>query len=192
MAQETACELTERGETVQRLWDYVSEGESSLRLIPLVVRKIITTEAWKERVHRGRVFQNSSFVEFITAKPLSGCGWPLDKVEALIKDDPEVLTLWREATVGGQGARTDLQHHDNVMKLGQGNSRAYTLTRLKREAPELHEAVCRGELSANAAAIQAGFRKRLSPLEQIARLVPKLSPLERDELVRLLLREAAE
>lgn len=91
------------------------------------------------RVHRGRVFQNSSFVEFITAKPLSGCGWPLDKVEALIKDDPEVLTLWREATVGGQGARNDLQHRCITTKLDADRGKAYTLTRLKREAPELHQ-----------------------------------------------------
>jgi len=32
--------------------------------------------------------------------PLAGCGWPPEKVEALIKDDVETLALWREATVG--------------------------------------------------------------------------------------------
>jgi hypothetical protein len=29
--------------------------------------------------------------------PLRGCGWPLAKVEALIKDDPETLAMWRKA-----------------------------------------------------------------------------------------------
>jgi hypothetical protein len=40
-----------------------------------------------------------------------------------------------------------------------GNSRAYTLDRLKRERPDLFERVARKELSANAAAIEAGFRR---------------------------------
>jgi len=52
--------------------------------------------------------------------------------------------------------------HDNVISSEQGNSRAYTLTRLKREAPELFKRVVDGELSANAAAIEAGFRKKLT------------------------------
>jgi hypothetical protein len=121
--------------------------------------------------------QNSSFVEFITAKPLSGCGWPLDKVAALIKDNPGVLTLWREATTRPVGTNqyAEGSHNVTTLKAQRGNSVAYTLTRLKREAPELHQAVCRGEMSANAAAIQAGFRKRLTPLEQLQRLLPKLS-----------------
>jgi hypothetical protein len=46
-----------------------------------------------------------------------------------------------------------------------------------------------GDLSANAAAIEAGFRKVRTPLEQIMRLLPKLTPDERrkvhDELRRL-------
>jgi len=68
-----------------------------------------------------------------------------------------VLTLWRTAAVGGQGARNDLQHRDNVTKLDRGNSKAYTLARLASEAPGLHAEVCAGKLSANAAAIKAGF-----------------------------------
>ncbi len=41
----------------------------------------------------------------------------------------------------------------------QGNSVDYTIRRLKRDAPELAQQVIRGELSANAAAIKAGFRQ---------------------------------
>jgi hypothetical protein len=46
----------------------------------------------------------------------------------------------------------------NQLSASKGNSKAYTLSRLKRESPELFAAVCDGELSANAAAIKAGFR----------------------------------
>jgi hypothetical protein len=38
----------------------------------------------------------------------------------------------------------------------RGNSRAHTVSRLRREAPELYEEVRAGRISANAAAIQAG------------------------------------
>jgi hypothetical protein len=46
------------------------------------------------------------------------------------------------------------------MKSEQGNSRAYTLNRLKREARELFERVVDGDLSANAAAISIPARRR--------------------------------
>lgn len=41
-----------------------------------------------------------------------------------------------------------------------GTSAAYTMWRLKRDSPELHARVLRGELSPNGAAIVAGFRTR--------------------------------
>jgi hypothetical protein len=43
----------------------------------------------------------------------------------------------------------------------QGNSASYTLARLKRDNPALAQRVVVGELSAHAAAIEAGFRKRV-------------------------------
>jgi hypothetical protein len=64
----------------------------------------------------------------------------------------------------------------------RGNRRAYTLDRLKRNNPELFAKVVNGELSANAAAIEAGFRKKLSALEQIRKLIPKLTAEDCDFL----------
>jgi hypothetical protein len=67
--------------------------------------------------------------------PLAGCGWPPEKVEALIKDDPKVLALWREATTAAKHRHDDT---DNVrIKPKHGNQRAYTLVRLKRERPDI-------------------------------------------------------
>jgi hypothetical protein len=63
-----------------------------------------------------------------------------------------VLALWREAVTGKAG--------DNQYSVGNkvtdlerrtGNSCAYTLSRLKREAPALFRRVAAGELSAKAA-----------------------------------------
>ena len=62
-----------------------------------------------------------------------------------VRDDPEILALWEEATTAEQGA-----HHDNVMmKAQQGSARGYTLKRLKREQPELFEQVKQKRLSAH-------------------------------------------
>jgi hypothetical protein len=43
----------------------------------------------------------------------------------------------------------------------RGTSETYTVARLKRDNPELAQKVINGELSPNAAAIQAGFRKKM-------------------------------
>jgi len=67
----------------------------------------------------------------------------------------------------------DHLHQDNNIMVPpvkqHGTSREYTLRRLKRDAPELAEMVLNGELSANAAAIEAGFRKRATPLVECVR-----------------------
>ncbi len=52
-------------------------------------------------------------------------------------------------------------HHDIVMmKVSQGNSRAYTLARLKRERPDLFQRVKAKAITANAAAIETGYAFR--------------------------------
>lgn len=76
---------------------------------------------------------------------------------------------------------------DNItIKSERGTSKAYTLDRLSRESPGLYEAVCRNEMSANRAAIEAGFRKPPNPLAQIKKLLPKLTPEERRALKDML------
>lgn len=178
--------LSDKGVLVDALWHAVDDVTGNLANVPGLVRRVLETEAWRKRSHRGRLFEHARFLDFITSKPLAGCGWPPEKVEALIRDDAETLTLWRSATQIGAGARTDL--HNNVMTVErqEGNSRSYTLSRLKRESPALFEKVVAGKLSANAAAIEAGFRKKPTPFEQIQRLIPRLTASEMGRLKRLL------
>jgi hypothetical protein len=49
---------------------------------------------------------------------------------------------------------------NDVTFSGRGNSAIYTLARLDRDRPDLAAQVRSGRLSANAAAIEAGFRKK--------------------------------
>ena len=65
-----------------------------------------------------------------------------------------------------------------------GTTTAYTLARLDRDRPDLAKQVRAGELTANAAAIEAGWRKKLSGLDQIRRLWAKLNSEERAALLR--------
>jgi hypothetical protein len=60
------------------------------------------------------------------------------------------------------------------------------LRRLNRDRPELAEKVANGELSANAAAIEAGFRKKLAKFEQIVKWLPSLTATERRKLKEML------
>jgi hypothetical protein len=63
----------------------------------------------------------------------------------------------------GRGHKTG----DNITRFTRGTSAAYLVARLKRDAPDLAAKVASGELSANAAAIEAGFRKPPSPLKAL-------------------------
>jgi hypothetical protein len=68
---------------------------------------------------------------------------------------------------------------DNVNLNKGGNARAYILARLDRDGhAELAAKVRAGTMSANAAAIEAGFRKKQTPLERILKLLPNLTRTE--------------
>ena len=64
-----------------------------------------------------------------------------ERIEGLIKHDPEVLVLWREAMVERPGKRSKVDRDiadivSNKDRVQAGNSRSYTVSRLQREAPE--------------------------------------------------------
>jgi hypothetical protein len=110
--------------------------------------------------------------------------------------DPELLPLLREASTGKHGGdrKSEDFKSDNITletpargkkttsngpSLEPGNSRDYILARLKRDHPELAERVVDGDLSANAAAIEAGFRRKATPLDQLTRAWSKATEEER-------------
>ena len=82
----------------------------------------------------------------------------------LCSDDDEAARLIRQATTGkvGDNQHTMPEPVDNINKQerSSGTAKDYPLDRLHREAPALYEAVVDGEMSANAAAIEAGFRAK--------------------------------
>jgi hypothetical protein len=163
----------------------LSHGETNLSIFPKLLRRIITEEAWKNRKVPGKgMVAMKSLRELVTTPPITGWGEDPAKIEAVIRDDAEVLAMWREAMKGKAG-RPAKESLDNVKELnaGAGNSRAYTVSRLQREAPELFAQVAAGTISANAAAIKAGFRKKLKPLDTLRQAWAKASETERETFI---------
>ena len=175
---------TEANVLVEGLWSAVDRGAPSIKDIPQIIKRVIQTDAWRRRrLRNGKIVEHSTFRAFITTKPLDGCGYDPKKIYALIKGEPETEVLWREAMKGKQGTRSDLVDNVNEVKSSDGNSRSYTLTRLKHQKPELFQDVVDGKLSANAAAIAAGFRKKRSPLQNLRAAWAKATADERRQFL---------
>jgi hypothetical protein len=149
----------ERGQLCQSTIESLYQAAGGLRQFPSLLKKVIGEKAWLRRVSRGQIIELSGLRELITEKPLRGWGEDPAKVEAVIRDDPEALVMFREA-MKHQGERTDFVDNVNEVERPAGNSRAYSIDRVQRECdPETVAAVMAGEMSANAALVRAGLRE---------------------------------
>jgi len=98
--------------------------------------------------------------------PDGGAGLPEDALLSLLRDrNPDLArALHREIDQplpehGEIGRGRERDRGDNITSTDRGTSDDYTRRRLRRDRPDLYERVVEGELSANAAAIEAGFRR---------------------------------
>lgn len=175
----------EAGVLVEALWSAVSRGGKSLDQIPTMVRRLLETGAWKKRTIRtGKVVEHSSFYSFLTSPPLNGCGYDPAKIVKLISGDIETLALWRAAMTAKKGKRPrDNTDNVSIINESHGNTRAYTVSRLKIQRPDLFTKVVAGELSPNKAAIEAGFRKIRTPLMLLRSFWKKATQAERDQFL---------
>jgi hypothetical protein len=159
----------EKGQLCQSTIESLYEATGGMKQFPGLLKKIIATKAWERRISKGKVVELSSLRELITEKPVRGWGEDIETVRAVIASDVVCCQMFDEAITqkhGGDRKSKDAIKIDNVkLDPSTGNSKAYTLSRLKRENEELFEAVVAGELSANAAAIKAGFRKKPTDAE---------------------------
>ena len=161
-------DLLENGKLVDQMRHTIIEGETNIQHIPQLVRDVIEREAWKERWLCGHKVVHKTFLEFVNGKPLAGMGWDKQKdkerVASLLRNDLAVLEMWEKALMLPAGSNRFTIEHNNVIgykPVKQGNSLAYTLRRLNCEKHKpLYDKVIAGEMSANAAAIEAGFRKK--------------------------------
>ena len=177
-------DTTEAGVLVEALWSAVSRGGKSLEQIPGMIKRLLETGAWRKRTIRtGKIVEHASFYSFLTTPPLNGCGYDPAKILKLISDDAETLVLWREAMKRKQGDRSDLPDNVSDVIRSYVNSLAYTVTRLKSQRPDLFDRVKGGEISANTAAIEAGFRKQATPLKRLRAAWKKATSTERNQFL---------
>jgi hypothetical protein len=92
----------------------------------------------------------------------------------MARDNPSPPADQKEAPRNPNG-RKGKESDNNVIRLRQGNDTTYTLRRLARDNPELLDKIEAGELTVNAAAIQAGIRKKPTPEQQCLRGFKKSS-----------------
>jgi hypothetical protein len=155
-------------------------GGFALKEIPSTVLSLIQKDAWRDFItESGRSVHHDTFESFVVTPPLEGLGATVRQIEQLCRDDVEALRAVREVKKH-QGKRAD-NFVDNINEVrSSGTSTSYTLSRLSRESPDLYEQVRRGDLSANAAAIKAGFRRKTwtapADVKELASVIAKRYP----------------
>jgi len=178
--------LTENGQLVDALRIALSQTEG-LDSTPAILRRVLDEDAWRDRIeHRtGEAYTFQTFEEFAEAMPLDGLGMRVGDIQAILKvrDEHDLLRRLDEACKGKPGPKSV----DNIhrTKRPSGTERSRALARLHRERRDLYDQVLAGELSANAAAIEAGFRKPTAsvPIDSARHAVEALlRRFDRDEL----------
>ena len=154
---------------------------------------LFDSDAWRDyRTPLGRPVRHADLLSFIT----NGLGLSLERLQQVLAGYEPALQRLRKAIPAAHihGANQHNGGLDNINSSEGGGTRStYTLARLKRDRPDLAEQVVDGSLSANAAAIEAGFRRRtvqvpVDDVEALARtLQRRLAPGEVAQLVALLL-----
>lgn len=134
-------------------------GVRVFNIAPSMLAEIITERKWVDKHNsKGEVF--SSFEDFARQPLWDGLDCNIDDLLAICRKRADVQRLIKAEMTSapshvGRGHRSD-----NITPNNRGTSLTYALRRLKRDRPDLAEKVIAGELSANAAAIAAGFRKK--------------------------------
>ena len=154
--------LLERDLVVRALHGQLARGEEGLSAVPKTLERVLVEESWRDRIdtHTRERFTFAHFAEFVTAPPLAGLGADVDLVQRLVRGTP-TERLVRDALRRRSGGQTTGEMAlDDVHARFNGNRRGYLLGRLHRERPDLLARVDAGEISAYAAAVEAGFRRR--------------------------------
>jgi hypothetical protein len=170
--------------------------QSTISLIQIQLRELRDTEGWKQLTdHDG--YQFMSWEQFVESEWLR---IPAHVATAILEEhdltktigdvatraqrlaaDPETKALAKH----GRPAKGTNGNGDNVTFVLKGNSAEYIVRRLKRDAPEIAQALARGEFkSARAAGKAAGFIRDPTPFELAVRAIKKMDGRERAKLIR--------
>jgi hypothetical protein len=155
------------GDCVSTLSRQMKHGGDTLRSVPNNVKLILgrnrfNEPMWPQRFSTvlGEVVTFRSFVEFVEKSPPRGLGATIEILKNLCHDDVDARDLIDEAVQKSGGRPRKTVDNIHSFERPTGTSRDRSLRRLRDHRPDLHARVIAKELSAHAAMIEAGFRKR--------------------------------
>jgi hypothetical protein len=157
------------------------------RMLQTCVENFLSLEGWKKLTDKnGRPFL--SYTDFCTTPKPFGLGRSPDEIKQIIADCKKASQQ--------MAADENMQPGPEKGEIGRnrcsvrtpnksrGETAEYIVRRLKRDAPEVAEALARGEYpSARAAGIAAGIVKVPTPLEKLQKAWSKASKSERKEFL---------
>lgn len=147
------------------LQNYVATGTDDLDMVTNLVGKVIESGSWREfTTPNGFPVAHSTFQSFVTADRWDGLGTSRDALVAWVREqDPVVADLVERAWRGEVPAANKVGRPENNVGAtnirDKANQSDHILARLKRDDPDMAQAVIDGQLTANAAARQKGWRK---------------------------------
>lgn len=184
---------------VDALGSSLRRGDHALGTVPALLRQVLENEAWRDfETSRGDLVHHDRFAEFVTTPPLKGLGATVDLVRRIVADDVELLDLLDRALQNPVGGSRKIElNDDNVnvefdLERPSGNSESAALRRLRKDRPDLHADVLAERLSAHAAMVIAGFRRKTqtvrmdSPESAAETLRKHMAPEQLRALVKLL------
>ena len=140
---------------------------SSIANVPGLLKQIIGNEMWRKRwcKQTKQEVEFKRFTDFVSAFPPEGLGTNMQVLISICRHsgDMEAVGALAKMSAGQHGGdrKSENINLDNIqVDSPTGTSTVATMRRLAKNSPELHAQVIAGELSPNAAAIEAGFRKR--------------------------------
>ena len=149
---------------VNTLAQALNEG-ASLANVPGLLKQVIQSDMWKRRLLKqtGEIVEYRRFAEFVEDYPPAGLHTSMSTLMKICKDyqDMEAVDMLAKVSAGKQGGdrkSDNIKLYNVQVDSPTGNSTAATMRRLAKDAPALHAKVIAGELTAHAAAIEAGFR----------------------------------
>lgn len=164
-------------ETLRRLENREEAGERLERIVSVLQE----AEAFAKLADRnGRPFID--FADYCQTAPPYGLGRTADVLRQ------EIALRSHGGDRKSAVARQDQGSNSTLTE--RGTTAAYTIARLQRDRPDLAARVAAGELSAHAAAIEAGFRARTTTVPLTVRgavgLLGKLSDADRADVARVM------
>lgn len=166
--------------TLQQL--LIDGGGKAFDLVPKLLSRVIEERQWQNHTDKhGEPFK--SFEAFATHPYWQGLESSIDDLRAYCRKHEKVARLI-DAEVDKQPTKAEAGAKGGRGKKAVCNTKSfagatYILKRLKRDRPDLFARVIAGELSANAAAIEAGWRKSPSALDQLRKAWKRATEKER-------------